>query len=887
MSKIKRIINKEFDNHFLPFLWMHGEDKETIKTYLEEIANTGIKSICLESRPYEEFLKQKWWEDVSYIIEQCKLLEINIWILDDKHFPTGYAAGVIQEEYPHLEKQFLSMNSLDFVGPKKNAEIILKWLTLERPNIMNVGTESYTLKQSNEYDPSKIFGIYAAKKIGFNKIDEKTIIKIDWNKSEDTFFWDVPVGEWSIFAVFLTKKGGEQATQGYLNPLVKQSTEVLIQTVYEPHYRHFEKEFGDTISGFFSDEPRFGNTKGSNAIIGENEMPLPWCDNLSEMLANKLALSSDEMGLKLLLLFKGESDTAHEIRYQYMQLVSQLYSDNFSKVIGKWCEKHHVEYIGHVIEDNNAHARLGYGAGHFFRSMAGQHMAGLDVVLHQLVPGQNKNRFKSYTSNGWDGEFFTYGLAKLGSSLGQLDAQKKGRTMCEVYGAYGWSEGLRLMKWITDHMLVNGVNYFVPHAFSMKKFPDLDCPPHFYAHGNNIQFPFMKYLVEYSNKISYMLSGGKYKSSIGILYHAEAEWAGESMLFQKPAKVLSENQIGFNIISVDMLMNQTTVKKGKYIINEMDFSTVIVPYAEKLPYSLVMKLICLSKEKVQILFIDDFPSGIIEGNIADDVIEKLRDSCELCTLNNIEKKLYSNVDKLEVHEFIPHLRFYHYQNDNEEIFMLFNESMRVEINAFVKFPTNKELLMYNAIDDSITQPDFRNDKYHVLLDRGETIIFTTYPTNEVKINKNKQWIDNQLLNNQSWMVKVKQGFGLPNKKEFYFEKLEDLMKIKEFNNFSGELLYQTEFTTDQESILLTISDVSEIVTVYLNDKKINTLISYPYTFELSDYLKKGKNKLEISVINNLGRYMKDYLSQYLYLDPVGINGEVKLLGINKIKEKRE
>lgn len=69
---------------------------------------------------------------------------------------------------------------------------------------------------------------------------------------------------------------------------------------------------------------------------------------------------------------------------------------------------------------------------------------------------------------------------------------KKGRALCEVFGAYGWAEGLKLMKWLLDHMLVNGINYFVPHAFSMKDFPDPDCPPHFYARGMNPQFRILK-----------------------------------------------------------------------------------------------------------------------------------------------------------------------------------------------------------------------------------------------------------------------------------------------------------------------------------------------------------------------------------------------------------
>jgi len=40
------------------------------------------------------------------------------------------------------------------------------------------------------------------------------------------------------------------------------------------------------------------------------------------------------------------------------------------------------------------------------------------------------------------------------------------------------------MKLFTDHMLVRGINHFMLHAFSPKD-SDEDCPPHFYARGEN------------------------------------------------------------------------------------------------------------------------------------------------------------------------------------------------------------------------------------------------------------------------------------------------------------------------------------------------------------------------------------------------------------------
>ena len=79
-------------------------------------------------------------------------------------------------------------------------------------------------------------------------------------------------------------------------------------------------------------------------------------------------------------------------------------------------------------------------------------------------------------------------MGRLASSAAAIDRRKKDRSMCEIFGNYGWKEGVRLEAYLADHFMVRGVNHFVPHAFSAKDFPDQDCPPHFYAHGHNPQY---------------------------------------------------------------------------------------------------------------------------------------------------------------------------------------------------------------------------------------------------------------------------------------------------------------------------------------------------------------------------------------------------------------
>lgn len=50
-----------------------------------------------------------------------------MWILDDSHFPTGYANGEIEKRYPHLCKKYLCCMILEFYGPVKEAGAMLKY----------------------------------------------------------------------------------------------------------------------------------------------------------------------------------------------------------------------------------------------------------------------------------------------------------------------------------------------------------------------------------------------------------------------------------------------------------------------------------------------------------------------------------------------------------------------------------------------------------------------------------------------------------------------------------------------------------------------------------------------------------------------------------------
>lgn len=863
MKKLKEVLENKQENYIFPLFWISGEEDEyLLREYMGKIYETGIRAVCVESRIHTDFMGEKWWRDMDVIMDEARKRRMKVWVIDDVHFPTGSANGKIISEHPDLMKKFLKIHQLDFVGPLKDASILVKW---------GSPGNRLSVDKKIEFINDKIIGIIAGRKTGENRIDSSTLRDVSSFEKNGVLYWDIPEGDWRIFILIETIYGGEKETEGYLNPLDPRAVEVLIKEVYEPYYDRYKNDFGKTFAGFFSDEPRFGNIHGSDGSIGRCDMVLPWRENLIDEF-------SKEEFLKLPLLLPIEADgEEYAIRYKYMDLVSRIYGETFTGTLASWCRSRGVEYIGHLIEDNNAHARLGYGTGHYFRGLWEQDMAGIDVVLNQIMPGMDKGYFKSMTSKGWDGEFFHYGLAKMGTSLGHLDPKKKNRTMCEVFGAYGWAEGIRLMKWITDHMLVRGVTHFVPHAFSPKPFPDPDCPPHFYANGNDPQFRFMHILFNYMNRMCHLLNNGKHIANTGLLYHAEAEWLGDYMLFQKPARELMQHQIDFDVISIDLICN-ARIECNQYYINNESFKALIIPYSEALPQKLLNKIKQLTEAGVLVLFVGGWPS---RNEMGAKVGQEFLVHTKVVELDQLVDALYKNkIFDIKTSEKQPYLRYYHYQHPDGNIYMFFNEDPYKKIETQVTLGNDKHYVAYNGFSNKLEEIPQKviNGKtvISLKLDTYESVMIIegTEDVAEKPLLNPSQIIDGQ------WNVSYSTAKSYPKfTSKMNLEKLQDISKLDGFTTFAGTIRYEIEFeiTNVTENAVLDLGKVYEVAEVFLNGKHVGTKITPPFLFDVSDVLKKGRNILVIEVTNNLGKQEQDYLSQYMVLEPTGLLGPVRLL----------
>ncbi|MBR3640366.1 MAG: glycosyl transferase family 2, partial [Clostridia bacterium] len=466
-------------------------------------------------------------------------------------------------------------------------------------------------------------------------------------------------------------------------------------------------------------------------------------------------------------------------------------------------------------------------------------------------------------------------LAKRASSHADIQPLKKGRAMCEIFGAYGWAEGLKMMKWLADHMLVRGLNYFVPHAFSAK-FPD-EVPPQFTGAGHNAEFRYFRILMEYMNRVSTMLDTGDHICSAAVLYHAEAEWSGgKYMKFYEPARHLTENHIDFDIVPVDYLLD-AEVKNGKMELSGNLFDCFIVPYSEYLPVKVFHKLKELSEKGVDVVFVDGLTEKTVEGDFF-----TLRGEHIFCTeLSALSRWMrdrgYYDVSLKNDAEY---LRFYHKRVGGEDVYMLTNEGIIDTISSEISFSAFKggKYTLYYPLE---------NEAY-CGISEGGNISLSLSPYESVMLIFGSDTGDlpdvEKFDTNRTFGLKDNWNFSLCTAEEypvFHDErtlvKLENITSAENYPRFGGFMKYQLRFdltTAPDCRYYLDLGSVGETAEVTVNGKYCGTAIVPPYVFDLTDSIRDGENDLCVVVSNHLGYEQRDLCSKYLLMEPSGLLGPV-------------
>lgn len=797
-----------------PFLWHHGESNEVILREIEKIYECGLRSFCVESRPHPDFCGDGWWKDFGFILDEAKKRGMTVWLLDEKHYPSGYANDGMKVR-PDLKQVNAFCCFTDVAGVRKNAKILLC---------------------DNDIAVRKLVCVIAAPVIDGKARLSQGVILTD-NAANDILYWDIPDGHYRIFAIYSST---ETAAWNNVNTLNPASTDLVLERVYNPHYEHFKEYFGTTFVGFFSDEPRFGNgVRGGGPVLwtdvrlGTQNATYPWSDGVKD----ELSL----IGLNLLpsLWFNFEDKEAAAFRVRYMNYITDEYSRNYSQKLGAWCKERGVMYSGHIIEDNGAHARTTCSAGHYFKAMKGQTISGVDVVYNQIETDLIDEGHYAYCApHLCDYVFYDFQLAKLASSSAHLDKEKQGRALCEIFGAFGWGESISKMKYLIDFMVVRGINHFIPHAFD-PKIDDEDSPPYFYCGGLNPQYESFKTLMGYTLKLCDIYNGGKTDIRVAVLYHAEAEWCGGKYYnSQYVCRYLMQRQVDFDIVPRDEIKEVSDVIKTE----NCTYDLLIIPYGE-------------APDKA---FDDMIANKSCCVTVKD---ESDLDKIDLTACSSYRLK---NFDKnVRVYKYIkPDATYYFVTNESGKCLnnvLLIDETGYYTITDEAGFCLSGKsdggiplsLASHEAVSIRVSTEKVNQSSYIIT---GEETVCATFKYYTAKANSDEWTFYKETTD------------------------LIDMGDKNEIPDFCGKVKISFLIDVRPcEKCALYLGDNTNGMRVFVNGKDFGERIGSPYVYDISKALTDGKANIDVVIASTMGLKKLDILSRGAPIGKIGLEAYPRLI----------
>ncbi|MEX1030232.1 MAG: glycosyl hydrolase [Paenibacillaceae bacterium] len=882
-----------------PLLWLHGDERETEAVIRREIAAMD-EGMCggfvIESRPHNDYLGERWWQDIGYCLDEAANRSMDVWLFDEEYYPSGIAGGKVLAVNPDYRMQVLVKESFhwkaDVDTANTNHHIAVDWT-----QILKIVCIPY--KENNQLEPINRLAFYKQSDFEQWQINQMFI------RSEQA---------WEVVYIGIRPSWSGRMYDLMVDYLCPEITDCFISVTYEATKEKVGHLFGSTIKGFFGDETSFENFGSYDVLFGMDTPCMPW----SRVLLDSFKL---EKGYDLLTsiesLWYEMDDSFETTRFDFMDVMTELFSTNFFGRIQAWCHANGLRFIGHVVEDNQAHMHHGYGPGHFFRTTRHFDFGGYDIVLRQVDSDLNRDPYSEHFpqfSNYRDQpnpDFFKFTLAKLAQSAAHLEIQTD-LVMCENFGAYGWDLGMKEMKWLTDWQTARGTNWYVPHAFS-PLFPDLDCPPHFYAGGNNPQWPFFHQWATYANRSCLMLRDADHVCSIAVLYPAESHWAGDDVQLDTVSKVLMEQQYDFNILSCDLLVDSTrsVIDQGQLIIGKEQFRTIILPGINTIPLQALERLEAFVRSGGQLIAIDHQPTKDCGGNHAAviSIAQKLGVLLEVTSISGLNDILsIGKHASVKLSQLNPDLRVCHYRKGELDIFFLNNESVYNKAMDLVSFqaegapelwyPMNgeqKPAVVYEQKDRYTILP-IQLAPYEAVFvvfkpaERTENQLASYTLTEEqiyqIVLDQQGRFILLDCLNeadipNHSWRITA---ISSP-LSDAILENMEPLAGLGDWrqnaswDKFSGSVVYEadweTEITSDR-SYTLDLGEVGEIATVSIDGTKLAPLLCPPYRVELPAELLLKHNVIAVEVTNTLGAYLREGGFNRDTPEPSGLIGPVTL-----------
>ena len=328
-----------------------------------------------------------------------------------------------------------------------------------------------------------------------------------------------------------------------------EASRLFIQTTYAEYERRFARHFGKTLRGFFSDAD---NRRSSHFTRKElnGQKYYPWPTNFE-------SLFRDRYGYDILPKMQAViNETDARACEDYWALVSELYQTWFQRN-SEWCHAHGLEYSFHTSDTGpltyeRCDRTSVFTEGETLRLLSFSDRPGTDHELAALDGGTHYDRRYAHFRTTYGGPLAVHPAfnvtkwdlrAKYAASAAHLNGRP--RVLCESFAATNWSSTAALMRRIAAWQLMQGVNFFVPHAVHHRRRGQVKD----FAPPEQTMVPGVRELNDFLAHFSFVASQGEYVEPMRLADPTRALWRSDKdeSLFERCDRL---NRMAVNYVIV-------------------------------------------------------------------------------------------------------------------------------------------------------------------------------------------------------------------------------------------------------------------------------------------------------------------------------------------------
>ena len=169
----------------------------------------------------------------------------------------------------------------------------------------------------------------------------------------------------------------------------REATDEFLRLTHEQYYRVMPEEFGETIQGIFTDEPRPVGRVGSDEI--------PWAPDV-EIFFAECCGGEPEQFYPMLFPTRRLTPEIRRIRALYITCMTEIARRNYFRPIADWCRKHRIAFEGH-LNGEDEYSRHAAEFGNYLQLMDEFDVPGADAIWRQIFPGEADGEFLKFTSS--------------------------------------------------------------------------------------------------------------------------------------------------------------------------------------------------------------------------------------------------------------------------------------------------------------------------------------------------------------------------------------------------------------------------------------------------------------------------------------------------------